>query len=82
MSRPDEARDFCKEGAQLSDPHLSLIVGSAITPEVARERGYRTITTKAELERYGFAKRESWPRGWVGHSGYPNFADYGPRITI
>jgi hypothetical protein len=55
MSRADQARDFCKEGAQLSDAHLNLIVGSAITPEVALERGYRTITTKAELERYGFA---------------------------
>jgi hypothetical protein len=46
--------EYCKEGAQLSPAHLNLIVESAIVPDVARVRGYRTITTKAELRRYGF----------------------------
>jgi Domain of unknown function (DUF3854) len=53
------AREFCKEGAQLSDSHLRLIIDSAIAPEVARDRGYRTITTKAELKRsYGFGNSQ------------------------
>jgi hypothetical protein len=54
----DRASYYCKEGAQLSPEHLNLIVGSAIAPEVARSRGYRTITTKAELARYGFGKNQ------------------------
>jgi hypothetical protein len=54
----DRASYYCKEGARLSPEHLNLIVRSAIAPEVARLRGYRTITTKAELRRYGFGKNQ------------------------
>ncbi len=51
------------EGAsveELSPPpllqhHQRLIERSAILPEVARERGYRTVGTKAELRRLGFS---------------------------
>ncbi len=42
-------------GNTLSPRHQQLIDESAIAPEVASERGYRTITTKAELKRLGFA---------------------------
>jgi hypothetical protein len=35
---------------------LKLVTESAIKPGIARARGYRTITTKAELERCGFAQ--------------------------
>ena len=34
--------------------HRALIEGSAITPEVAAERGYRSITVKSDLRRLGF----------------------------
>jgi hypothetical protein len=56
--RADRSRDYCKEGARLSDLHLKLIVDSAIASGIARERGYRTITIKAELKRYGFGKSQ------------------------
>jgi Domain of unknown function (DUF3854) len=52
------AREYCKDGSQLSDAHLKLIKDAAIEPKVARERGYRTITTKAELERCGFGQSQ------------------------
>jgi len=39
----------------LSVRHALLITGSAIAPEVALARGYRTVTIKAELWRLGFA---------------------------
>ena len=47
--------EYCKEGAGLLPQHRQLLVDSAIKPEIARERGYRTILTKRELGRYGFS---------------------------
>lgn len=35
--------------------HRALIEASAISPEVMRARGYRTVTSKAELRRLGFS---------------------------
>jgi hypothetical protein len=46
--------EYCKEGAGLLPQHRQRIVDSAIKPEVARDRGYRTIWTKKELGNYGF----------------------------
>jgi hypothetical protein len=40
--------------AGLQPKHRALIVASAISPDVAAERGYRSITVKAELLRMGF----------------------------
>lgn len=34
--------------------HVELLTQSAITPDVAKARGYRSVTTRAELERLGF----------------------------
>jgi Domain of unknown function (DUF3854) len=42
----------------LSGNHLQLIKGSAISPAVARERGYRTIDSILELEKLGFAQSQ------------------------
>lgn len=43
----------------LASHHRSeLIKGSAITPEVMEARGYRTVETKAELERLGFGRAQ------------------------
>lgn len=39
----------------LSPEHTALLAASAISSEVANARGYRTVTTKAELKRLGFA---------------------------
>jgi hypothetical protein len=50
--------EYCKEGAGLLPHHHQLITASAIKPEVARERGYRTIFTKAELRNYGFGQSQ------------------------
>lgn len=38
--------------------HQQLLDASAITPEVAAARGYRSITTKAELKARGFRDRQ------------------------
>ncbi len=43
------------EMGPLSEAHRALIEGSAILPDVAQERGYRTVGKKAELRRLGFA---------------------------
>ena len=42
----------------LSSAHKQLIVESAIDPEVAVERGYRSVKTKTELNRLGFKERQ------------------------
>jgi putative DNA primase/helicase len=39
----------------LSPAHAELLRRSAIDPDVAEERGYRTVEEKVVLERYGFA---------------------------
>lgn len=46
--------EYCRPGEQLSPFHLGLIKGSAIAPELAAERGYRTIEAKAELKAFDF----------------------------
>jgi hypothetical protein len=38
--------------------HLELIEQSAISPKVAQARGYRSVTTRAELERLGFSSAQ------------------------
>ncbi len=42
----------------LQPQHRKLVVASAISPEVAAERGYRTITVKAELKTLGFTDKQ------------------------
>ncbi|MCY4088273.1 MAG: hypothetical protein OXG37_15650 [Actinomycetia bacterium] len=43
-------------GVDLLPQHARLLEESGIDPAVARERGYRSGTTKAELERLGFGR--------------------------
>ena len=38
--------------------HVRLLEGSAIDPDVARERGYRSVRTKAELAGLGFGRSQ------------------------
>jgi hypothetical protein len=38
--------------------HAALLVASAISPEVAAARGYRSVTKKAVLKRYGFGETQ------------------------
>src|SRR5712692_838849 len=38
--------------------HVELIEKSAITPKVAKARGYRSVTNRAELERLGFSSAQ------------------------
>jgi hypothetical protein len=47
--------EYSREYSFLHANHLGLIKDSAISPEVSRERGYRTVTTQSALKRYGFA---------------------------
>jgi len=39
--------------------HQALIESSAIAPEVAAARGYRSVTTKAEMQRLGFGASQA-----------------------
>ena len=39
--------------------HAALLSASAISPEVAAARGYRSVTVKAELTRLGFSDRQA-----------------------
>lgn len=43
----------------LSAAHRALVAGSAITPEVAAERGYRTVGKRSDLMRLGFTDRQA-----------------------
>jgi Protein of unknown function (DUF3631)/Domain of unknown function (DUF3854) len=43
-------------GLHILPQHARLLEASAIDPEVARERGYVSVDSKKQLERYGFAK--------------------------
>jgi hypothetical protein len=45
-------------GLHIFDQHAALLAASAISPEVARERGYVSAGEKTRLERAGFAKSQ------------------------
>lgn len=45
-------------GARLFPKHQKLLADSAISVDVARDRGYVTADTKAQLERYGFGTKQ------------------------
>lgn len=45
-------------GQALLPQHAALIEASAISPEVARARGYRSVESRAELRRLGFSDRQ------------------------
>ena len=42
-------------GASIFPQHAALLEASAISPEVARERGYVSVDTKSRLEGAGFS---------------------------
>ncbi|MGH9151157.1 MAG: DUF3631 domain-containing protein [Acidimicrobiales bacterium] len=48
-------------GGAVFDQHAVKLAASAITAEVARERGYVSADTKAQLERYGFGPVQRRP---------------------
>jgi len=45
-------------GRDLAPQHARLLADSAISPEVARARGYRTVSTKTALDRLGFGRKQ------------------------
>jgi hypothetical protein len=49
---------FSKEIPQLLQRHLEHLLASGISVDVIRERGYRTIMVRAELENLGFARQQ------------------------
>ena len=55
VGTPGEALD----GAVLFPQHLEMLRASAISDEVVRQRGYRTVTTKAELLGLGFGRYQA-----------------------
>ena len=52
-------------GLHILPQHAALLEASAISPEVARERGYVSADTKKQLERLGFASYQQYVPGLV-----------------
>ena len=46
--------EFSAPYSSLLPNHIDLLIASAISPEVSRERGYRTETVKAHAQKLGF----------------------------
>jgi len=46
---------YAKQDATLEPRHVEFLVERGISPEISRERGYRTITVKARLADKGFS---------------------------
>jgi hypothetical protein len=88
--------EYCKEGARLLPHHRQLIIESAIKPEIARERGYRTIFIKRELNGYGFGPSQQItptlllplydpkgkPAGWQHRPDFPRWSKDNPPKPI
>ncbi|HEX2999561.1 MAG TPA: DUF3854 domain-containing protein [Armatimonadota bacterium] len=47
-----------RDSAFMLPQHAKLIKDSAIAPEIARARGYRTVTVKSELDSLGFSRQQ------------------------
>jgi hypothetical protein len=54
-SEPGGIADY---GQDLLPQHAAIIRDSGITPQVAQERGYRSVTKKAELKALGFTEKQ------------------------
>jgi hypothetical protein len=55
----NEFSRFTPLGARLDPQHEKLMVESAIAPEIARERGYRTESTRTGIKRLGFSDSQA-----------------------
>src|SRR4029077_13698854 len=47
-----------QQSPPLLPQHATLLTASGITPAIIRMRGYRTITSLAELQRLGFGRNQ------------------------
>lgn len=56
VGAPESVRDSGPPA--LAPEHAALIKASMISDDVARERGYRTVTKKVELEKLGFGDKQ------------------------
>jgi hypothetical protein len=54
-----------RNGLELLPPHHAQLTASAIGLDVAAERGYRSATTKADLQALGFAQSQQRPPALV-----------------
>ena len=55
---PQDSTESNIYGAHMLPQHAALLAASAISPEVAAARGYRSVETKADLERKGFSRAQ------------------------
>jgi hypothetical protein len=58
MNSSTSFRDRQYPDLSLSSRHEALLLASGIAPNVATMRGYKTVTVKSELERYGFSRSQ------------------------
>jgi hypothetical protein len=54
-----DGRGVSRFDERLAHRHTILLEASAIAPEVARSRGYRTVTEARELRRLGFSEAQA-----------------------
>jgi hypothetical protein len=55
MQTPSEDEGWSRLGSALLPQHQEYLSARGVTPEVARERGYRSADTKSQLRRLGFS---------------------------
>jgi hypothetical protein len=59
-SRPDW-------GSALFTQHQEYLESRGVSPDVARERGYRSADTKAQLRQHGFSAAQALPGAGARH---------------
>lgn len=73
---------FSKEISDLMDTHLSHLLGSAISKDAIKERGYQSILSGRQLEKLGFSKQQRRSPGILiplhGTDGKPAGFQYRP----
>jgi putative DNA primase/helicase len=54
----EQQQDITWDDLPLAERHRDELIGSAISPAVAAERGYRTVTTIRDVKKLGFAESQ------------------------
>src|SRR5215216_2149123 len=56
------------ESLELSERHRDELIASSISPDVATDRGYRTVDSGREIRRVGFSDSQCLPPAWLAPS--------------
>ena len=64
--RPDEL--MWDDLPNLDERHRAELIASSISPAVAKDRDYRTVTDKQDVMSVGFKERQAQVPGWMAKS--------------